>query len=251
MSRREFFYAPPAQINDDYIELTGDEHAHCARVLRKTPGDALTVVDGAGHAFDGVISGVEKQRTLVRITKLREAVGEPKARLTLAQAVPKGNRFDWLIEKGTEVGVSAFIPLRCERSETTAGENKCERWRRLALAAMKQSCRSVLPAIEAEKSFDEICAAAAGYDFAILAHPVRAKSLQKILTPYFMRPVRGLLLIGPEGGFTEAELEMASAAGIPFFSLGLRRLRAETAGLTAAIVVFSTLGELERTNEDI
>ncbi len=251
MSRREFFYAPPKQINDDQIELLGDEHLHCAKVLRKITGDQLTVVDGIGHAFDGVICSVEKQRTLVRITKRRDAIGEPKARLTLAQAVPKGNRFDWLIEKGTEIGISEFIPLRCERSETTAGENKCERWRRLAMAAMKQSCRSVLPAIEAEKPFDEICTAVTKYDFAILAHPGQTEPLQKILTTYHMRPIHGLILIGPEGGFTETELEIASAAGIPFFSLGPRRLRAETAGLTAAIAVFSALGELERTNEDI
>lgn len=251
MSRREFFYAPPAQIVNDQIELTGDEHIHCAKVLRKVAGDRLTIVDGEGRAFDGEIRAVEKQRTLIKILSRREAVGEPIARLTLAQAVPKSNRFDWLVEKGTEIGISEFIPLRCERSETIASASKCKRWQRLALAAMKQSCRSVLPAIESEKSFDEICMAAAKYDFAMLAHPDRTESLQKILIPYRLRPIRGLILIGPEGGFTEAELETACAGGIPFFSLGPRRLRAESAGLTAAIAVFSALGELERTNEDI
>jgi len=242
MSRREFFYAPPAQITDDEIQLIGDEHAHCARVLRKTTGDALTVVDGEGHAFDGVISSVEKQRTLVRITKRREAVGEPNTRLTLAQAVPKGNRFDWLIEKGTEVGVSSFIPLRCERSETTAGDNKCERWRRLGLAAMKQSCRSVLPSIESEKSFSEICAAASSFDFALLAEE-GGVSILDALEKYRGKKPRGLVIVGPEGGFSEAELQTAANSGIRLFSLGPRRLRAETAGLVAVTVMLSVLGE--------
>jgi 16S rRNA (uracil1498-N3)-methyltransferase len=244
MSRREFFYAAPAQVAGDEVHLIGDEHEHCSRVLHKAPGDTLTVVDGEGHALDGVIVAVEKQRTRIRITQRRENVGEPRARLTLAQAVPKGNRFDWLIEKGTEIGVSAFIPLRCERSEMPTSEAKRERWQRLALAAMKQSCRSVLPSVESEKSFVEVCAAAGAYDFAVLAQE-GATLLQEILTPYRMRPVRGLLLIGPEGGFSETELAKASAAAIPFFSMGPRRLRAETAGLVAATLAFSALGEFE------
>jgi len=243
MSRREFFYAPPSQIRDDEIELTGDEHIHCARVLRKTIDDTLTVVDGRGHAFDGVIIAIEKQRTKIRISVRREAVGEPTVNLTLAQAVPKGNRFDWLVEKGTEIGISSFIPLRCERSEATASAGKSERWQRLALAAMKQSCRSVLPGIEQEKSFDELCRESGAYDFALLAHEGGAAA-QQVLESFRGRPVRGLVLIGPEGGFSNTELAAAGQSSILTFSLGPRRLRAETAGLVAATVVLSALGEL-------
>jgi len=251
MSRREFFYAPPAQIAGDEAQLIGEEHEHCSRVLRKTPGESLTVVDGEGHTFDGVIAAIEKLRTRIRITQRRENVGEPRAHLTLAQAVPKGNRFDWLVEKGTEIGVSAFIPLRCERSETAASASKRARWQRLALAAMKQSCRSFLPKIEDERSFSELCGVAGSFDFALLAHPAQAAPLREILEPYRGRTVRGTIFVGPEGGFSHAELEMAKQASIPFFSLGPRRLRAETAGLTAVIFVFATLGELESTNENL
>jgi len=243
MPRREFFYAPPAQIVNDQIELTGDEHTHCAKVLRKVVGDQLTVVDGEGHAFDGEIHAVEKQRTVIRILNRREAVGEPKARLTLAQALPKSNRFDWLVEKGTEIGISEFIPLRCERSETTANASKCKRWRRLALAAMKQSCRSVLPIIESEKSFLEICSAASKFDFALLAEEGSVSVLDE-LEKYRGKNALGLVIVGPEGGFSETELQAAANSGIQFFSLGRRRLRAETAGLVAATVVLSTLDEL-------
>lgn len=243
MSRREFFYAPPAHIKNDEIELTGDEHAHCTRVLRKSTGEALIVVDGEGHAFEGVISVIEKQRTRIRITERREAIGEPNLRLTLAQAVPKGNRFDWLVEKGTEIGLNEFIPLHCERSEATASASKCERWQRLALAAMKQSCRSVLPKVDSEKSFLEICAAANGFDFALLAEEGSASVLEE-LEKYSDKSARGLVVVGPEGGFSEAELQAAAKSGIRFFSLGPRRLRAETAGLVAATVVLSILGEL-------
>lgn len=242
MSRREFFYAAPAQIAGEEVQLLGDEHDHCSRVLRKTVGEALTVVDGDGHAFDVVITAVEKVRTRARITGRREKVGEPRTKLTLAQAIPKGNRFDWLVEKGTEIGISAFIPLHCERSEMTANATKRERWQRLALAAMKQSCRSLLPDIEVEKPFAELCAGAHQYDFALLAHEGSALPWET-LEPYRAREVGGLLLIGPEGGFSGMELEMARQSNIRFVSLGPRRLRAETAGLVAATLVFAALGE--------
>lgn len=249
MPRREFFYAAPAQIAGTEVQLVGAEHEHCARVLRKTVGEALTVVDGKGHAFDGVILGVEKKRTRVRIVHRRERVGEPRARLTLAQAVPKGNRFDWLVEKGTETGVDAFIPLLCERSEMTASSARRERWRRLALAAMKQSCRTVLPAVASAQSVEKLCAAVQQYDFSLLAHEERAElnatTLWEKLAPYKDHAARGLLLVGPEGGFSDSELEMARRANIQFVSFGPRRLRAETGGLVASTLVLAALGELD------
>jgi 16S rRNA (uracil1498-N3)-methyltransferase len=242
MSRREFFYAQPSQIAGDQIHLLGDEHEHCARVLRKAAGDSLTIVDGEGHAFDGVITTIEKSQTRVRVTGRREKVGEPRTWLTLAQAIPKGSRFDWLVEKATELGVSAFIPLRCERSETVASAAKRERWQRLALAAMKQSCRSVLPMVEPERSFAELVRAKAAYDFALLAHETDDSPLN-ILQAHRARAARGLVMIGPEGGFSDAELSLAREANLTFFSLGPRRLRAETAGLMAAMRVFTALEE--------
>lgn len=243
MSRREFFYAAPAQITDDSAVLLGEEHDHCTRVLRNVSGDRITIVDGDGHAFDGLIDTVERSRTTVRLLARHEHLGEPKVHLTLAQAVPKGQRFDWLVEKGTEIGISAFLPLRCERSEAITAEARLERWQRLALAAMKQSCRSVCPKIGAERSFTEVCDSVASYAFVLMAHE-GAGVLGEKLSSFRGLSVRGLIMIGPEGGFTEAELERARNSPVRLFSLGPRRLRAETAGLVAATAVLAALGEL-------
>ncbi len=258
MSRREFFYTPPENFTADTVTLAGDEHAHLTRVLRHKAGDRITVVDGDGVAAVCEISEIGRTVTRLRLIKKLRRLGEPFVHLTLAQAVPKGNRFDWVIEKATEIGVSAFIPLLCERSEVTPGAGKNERWRRLALAAMKQSCRSVCPAISEPVMFGALCRRASAlpeafsagqsgrlreFDFVLLAHEGGSDPLPQLISRS-PQPRLGLVMIGPEGGFSDNELQIARDAGITFFGMGPRRLRAETAGLAAAIKILAAFGEL-------
>jgi len=258
MSRREFFYAPPENFTGDTITLARDEHTHLVRVLHHQIGDRVMVVDGAGLAAESEIFEIGKTVTRLRLIKKARRVGEPFVHLTLAPAVPKGNRFDWMIEKGTELGVSAFIPLICERSEVTPGAGKNERWHRLALAAMKQSRRSICPAISEPVRFGALCrrasslpaAYAAGqsgrwreFDFVLLAHEGAGDPLPQLVNRA-LKPRLGLVMIGPEGGFTDNELKIARDTGITFLGMGPRRLRAETAGLAAAIKILAAFGEL-------
>jgi 16S rRNA (uracil1498-N3)-methyltransferase len=258
MSRREFFYAPLENFTADTITLTGDEHAHLTRVLHHQIGDRVTVVDGAGLAAESEIFEIGKTVTRLRPIKKSRRLGEPFVHLTLAQAVPKGNRFDWMIEKGTEIGVSAFIPLICERSEVTPGPGKNERWHRLALAAMKQSCRSICPAISEPVMFGALCrrastlpaAFATGqsgrlreFDFVLLAHEGAGDPLSQLVNRS-SKPRIGLVMIGPEGGFSDNEIKLAREADLTFFGMGPRRLRAETAGLVAAMKILAAFGEL-------
>jgi 16S rRNA (uracil1498-N3)-methyltransferase len=258
MPRREFFFAPPENFTADSITLAGDEHSHLVRVLHHKVGDRVTVVDGAGIAAESEIIEIGRTITRLRIIKKTRRLGEPFAHLTLAQAVPKGPRFDWIIEKATEIGVSAIIPLLCERSEVTPGSGKIERWRRLALSAMKQSCRSVCPAISEPVRFGALCRRASTlpsafsrgqsgrireFDFALLAHEASGDPLPQLVNRS-PQPRIGMVMIGPEGGFSESELQIAAEAGINFFGLGPRRLRAETAGLVAAIKILSAFGEM-------
>jgi 16S rRNA (uracil1498-N3)-methyltransferase len=250
MSRREFFYAPPENFTVESITLAGDEHQHLVRVLRHKIGERVTVVDGAGVAADSEIVEISRAATRLRIIKKMRRLGEPFVYLTLAQAVPKGNRFDWVIEKATEIGVSAFMPLICERSEITPSAGKNERWRRLALAAMKQSCRSVCPTISAPVMFGALCRRAAfkgmagrEFDFVLLAHEGSGDPLPQLVSR-LPQPRTGLVMIGPEGGFADSELQIARDAGIPLLSLGSRRLRAETAGMVATMKILAAFGEL-------
>ncbi len=243
MSRREIFFASPQNFKGDIVTLVDDELHHLTRVLHHKVGDRVTVVDGAGvAAVDSEIIAIDRDGARVRILKKVRRYGEPYVHLTLAQAVPKGSRFDWLIEKATEIGVSEFMPLLCERGEVEAGAGKIERWRRLALAAMKQSCRSFCPVVNAPLSFEAICRQGRDYHLRLLAHEGSDDALRHAgATP---PPRRVLLAIGPEGGFTDTELQRAKDSNFQLLSLGPRRLRAETAGIVAITKLLTLFGQL-------
>lgn len=243
MSRREIFYAPSVQFSGDHVLIRDDELHHLTRVLHHKVGDRVTVVDGEGvAALDSEIIEITREFARVRILKKVRRYGEPFVHLTLAQAVPKGSRFDWVIEKGTEVGVSEFIPTLCARGEVEAGTNKVQRWRRLALAAMKQSCRSFWPLINTPLNFEAVCAQSRHYDLCLIAHEGSEEAVRRLAQG--VPPKRALIVIGPEGGFTEAELQCAQENDFQFLRLGPRRLRAETAGIVAVTKLFTILGQL-------
>ncbi len=242
MPRREVFYAPPEHFQNDRVFLTGDEHRHLSRVLHHHIGERLVVVDGAGLAVDAEIISLQRERTEMRVVKRMRRYGESFTQITLAQAVPKGARFDWIVEKATELGAAEIIPLNTARTEIETKANKISRWQRLAMAAMKQCCRSVCPAIAAPAFFEEVCRRTREYDLSLLAHEGSERALKKFSeTP---PPRKILLLIGPEGGFTEEEIQSALAAGCQTFSLGPRRLRADTAALAAMTKILATLAQL-------
>lgn len=243
MPRQEIFYAPPENFTAGFVELTGDEHRHLTRVLHHKIGDRITVVDGAGNAaVAGEIVFSDRAVTRIKTHTITKNIGEPAVHLTLAQAVPKGARFDWVVEKATEIGVSAFIPLLSEHSEVRPGSGKTERWRRLALAAMKQSCRSVWPKVSEPTPFFELWQTIKNFDLAILAHPTENDILKDLASQ--VMPQKVLLMVGPEGGFTEEEIEFAQKSGCKLLSLGPRRLRSETAGLVVATKVLAAFGQL-------
>ncbi len=244
MPRREIFFAPPANFTGEFVTIVEDELHHLTRVLHHKVGDRITVVDGAGvAAVDSEILEINREFARVRILKKVRGYGEPYMRLTLAQAVPKGSRFDWVIEKATEIGVSEFIPLLCERGEVEAGEGKTERWRRLALAATKQSCRAFWPVVHAPLTFEALCMQSREYNLSLLAHEGSDEVLLRLAetTP----PRKVLIAIGPEGGFTEAELTHAKDSNFQFMSLGPRRLRSDTAGIVAVTKLLTVFRQLD------
>ena len=243
MAHIEFFYARPENFRGDTVSLDGDEHKHLTRVLRHQVGDRVTVVDGAGTAaIECEILAIERTETRLRFSRLVRQVGEPRLHLTLAQAVPKGARFDWLVEKATEIGVSVIIPLITETSEIDPGQGKVERWRRLSLSAMKQCCRSVWPQVGEPMLFEDLLPEVNQYEVCWIAHEGGREFGKEDETQRSIN--KALVMIGPEGGFSQREIEMASAAGCRILSLGPRRLRSDTAGLVAATKILSLCGEL-------
>lgn len=226
----EYFYAPTRNIVPPLLTIDGEEFIHLTHVMRKTVTDTLVVVDGCGTMYEAVIEQVDKRSALCRITSQTAGTHESDRNVTLAVGILKhGANFDFLVEKATELGVTAIVPLLTER--TIPRSARTDRWKKLALAAMKQSQRCVLPEVRALTSFDEFVRSLPADALKILPHE---KADGPKLRDAIAGPPRTIVIaIGPEGGFTDDEVRSASSAGFTVVSLGPRRLRTETAAIAA------------------
>jgi 16S rRNA (uracil1498-N3)-methyltransferase len=233
------FLVEPAQVRDGRIVLEGPEAHHLSRVRRHRVGDQVQVLDGSGRRYRVMVEAIGPDRVDGRILGYEEDV-EAACQLVLAPALIKGQRFDWIVEKATELGVAHLCPVVAARSVPTGGSaDRFERWQRLARAAAKQSGRPRLPDIEAPAPLPQVLERLSGQcDLFLVAEPQAAP-----LDLAGQRLERVGLLIGPEGGFAAEEATLVAAAGGRAFSWGQRILRADTAAVALAAVV---LHEIER-----
>lgn len=228
----EYFYAPPAAFGARTVRIEGDEFTHLTHVMRRSEGDVIGVADGEGRACVTVITLIEKRAAVCTIQSTHLMLHEPPVRVTLAAALLKNpSRFDFLIEKATELGVRAIIPLITER--TIPRHARVDRWQKLALAAMKQSGRCILPAVHEPLALTDLLARApvTGERWWMLHEDASGAVPADVVDD---AGPGHLLLIGPEGGFTDAEVGMAQRQGCAAVRLGTRRLRSETAAMAAA-----------------
>jgi 16S rRNA (uracil1498-N3)-methyltransferase len=230
----EYFYAPPEKITSQRVRIEGDEFTHLTRVMRKRVGDELTVVDGNGMAYEARIAEITRAAAVCSIAAIFPHLHESERQLTLAVALlHHGANFDFLIEKCTELGVSRITPLLCER--TVRCQAKVERWRKVAVAAMKQSGRCLLPAIESPQRFRTFVESLPPTTLRILLHQAAETPLREIADTQGTHSV--CACIGPEGGFSDEEVAFAVQAGFRVALLGPRRLRSETAAIAAAALL--------------
>jgi 16S rRNA (uracil1498-N3)-methyltransferase len=227
----EYFYTPPHLVGTTDLTVEGDEFAHLTHVMRKMPGDIICVVDGNGTAYSAVIVDIGRHMAHCAITARHHGLHEPGRAVTLGVGLLKNPAsFDYLVEKTTELGVTAIVPLLTERS--ILKNAKTERWKKLSLAAMKQSGRCVWPTVSPLATFSEFLARVAHSTPGIILH-------EQIETPFLKDAIPAgaaslVLCIGPEGGFSGEEVERATGAGFIAAGLGPRRLRTETAAVVAA-----------------
>jgi 16S rRNA (uracil1498-N3)-methyltransferase len=232
----EYFYAPPEDIAESELTIAGEEFSHLTHVMRKQVGDRLMVTDGAGSAYEATITEIVRRSARCSIQARHRMLHEPQVRLILGVGVLKnGSKFDFLVEKTTELGVHAIVPLLTSR--TIPRHAKTDRWRKIALAAMKQSGRSVLPRIHPVTPLAEFLEGDWGAHTKILPY----EKATTVWRPKFGDGPSGdavLACIGPEGGFTDEEVDQAVRRGFQTVSLGERRLRTETAAIvtTAALL---------------
>jgi len=233
----ESFYVTSENISDLEINISGEEFHHLSRVLRKKTGDAILVVNGLGTAYECVINQLNRDNAVCSIQHVHEQYNEPKVDVTLMLPVLKNhNRVEWIVEKGTEIGVRRFLPLQTER--TIPHRIRYDRLEKIALASMKQCRRSFLPVISEQKSLNEILESVdASFDKVFFGHE-GAPLTDSVRNVHGRIPdQRVLLLAGPEGGFTNEEIGLCEKHGGQIVSLGVRRYRAETAALMLAVHV--------------
>jgi 16S rRNA (uracil1498-N3)-methyltransferase len=226
-----FFVDGPLEPGD--VTLDGPEAHHLAAVRRFATGDAVTLFNGDGREYPARVIDVGKKRVAVRVTGVRAPDRELSFPLHVASALPKGDRGDFLIEKLTELGVTDFTPLLTERGVVKADATKADRLRRAVIEASKQCGRNVLMRVHPPARWVDWCVARAGPRFVALpGAPDRGE----------VAAAGVIVAIGPEGGFTESEVEAAVAAGWEPLGLGPRVLRVETAALAAAVFLGQRAG---------
>jgi 16S rRNA (uracil1498-N3)-methyltransferase len=229
MSER-FFVAEP--ITGDSARLTDEEARHLAAVMRAKAGDPVTLFDGSGAEFTAEVTAIRKQAVELAILKRENISRELPFELTLAVALPKGDRQKWLVEKATELGVTRLVPLVTERGVAQPVESALERLRRTVIEASKQCGRNRLMDIASPQQFKlYVCQPANGATRWI--GDASGKAIQSVQP---LGTISRIIAIGPEGGFTPAEHEAASATGWQAISLGRRILRVETAALGFAVI---------------
>ena len=237
------FYIAPAAWNIDRLILDPSESHHCLDVLRMQPGDRATVFDGRGHEATVEIASANKGRVDLKVLQHSKSplLG---CELVLGQAIPKGKNMDLIIEKATELGAAAIVPLLSERTvvrlDPDEALDKKNKWQRVAIEAGKQCGRNWLPEIRKPVSPKAFFESGEKFDLMLIASlQPDARHLKTALREYFEDsgpktdavPSRVLVLVGPEGDFTPAEVSMAKGAGCRPITLGPIILRTETAAM--------------------
>lgn len=241
------FFVPPSSLGADHAHIRGEAAHQIARVLRMQQGDRICLLDGQGWEYYVNITFLGKDEVVGAIMERIEGKAEPRHKVTLyLSLLNKADKFEWALQKCTELGATAFVPVRSARSIADApGPSKTERWQRIIQEAAEQSGRAVIPMLAESVSFSAALkdqASKLALIPALEAEAPLARTLDAHKTVY---DEQVSILIGPEGGFTHEEVEAAQVAGVHPVTLGPRTLRAETAAVASLTMVLYELGEME------
>ena len=239
------FFIP--QLYNEEMTITGVDAKHIGKVLRMQPGDKLQIVSDDGVSALAEVATITESTVTVRcLEKLAES-HEPAVKITLAQGLAKGEKMDFIIQKAVELGAYSIVPVAMEHSvvrlDGAKADKKVERWQKIAEAAAKQSKRDIIPQVQDVQTIKEVLANN-DCKTKIIAYECEDRMSLKTALREAGQIEDLLLIIGPEGGISEAELAKAREAGAVPVSLGRRILRAETAGLVAMSAIFYETGDL-------
>jgi 16S rRNA (uracil1498-N3)-methyltransferase len=234
------FFVPSEWIEGDRINFRDDVARQMKNVLRIRTGEKVVALDNLGNEFLVEIEGGQQDLNGKILSKMKNE-GEPSIHLALLFALAQREKVEWILQKGTEIGVSRFIPLVTERSlvrEMSSVESKMERWKSILKEAAEQSGRGIIPELENPMSFSKGLELCKQLDLGLIAwEQEKDKGLKEVLHNREFQKIG--VLVGPEGGFTEAEQQQAVAKGWKSISLGQRTLRMETASLVASALIIN------------
>ena len=245
------FYVDDSQISLETkrVTITGSDVNHIKNVLRMKEGEEISVSNGKdGRDYRCGILELDDERILCELRFIKEDGVELPARIHLFQALPKGDKMEFIIQKAVELGAYSIIPVETKRCVVKLDEkrakNKVQRWQGIAEAAAKQSKRDVIPQVSGIKTFGEAINQASGMDVKIIPYELAdGMAKTKEILSGITKGHDVAIFIGPEGGFDESEVEKALSNGIEPITLGKRILRTETAGMTVLSIIMYLLEE--------
>jgi 16S rRNA (uracil1498-N3)-methyltransferase len=242
------FFAPALDPGDEIVSLPRDEAEHLTRVLRLTVGDTVAVFDGRGREFLARVASAARRDVRVQLVSRLDPAAEPSVSLTLAQAVLKADKMDDVVRDAVMLGVTAVQPLVTHRTEATAAAlrrgARVERWQRVALASVKQSRRAVLPEVRTPLTIESYLGDPPAALRLMLVEPEKDSAATLSVIQRRPAPHDAVVLIGPEGGWTDQECAAAAAAGVELVTLGHRTLRADAVAVAAISVLQFLWGDL-------
>lgn len=239
------FFIPKEWIKQNKVSLQGEPAHQISHVLRLQPRDSVAVLDNSGWEYVVEIEKLNRELVQGSVVKKDFCPNEPAVKITLYQALLKIDKFEFVLQKGVEIGVSAFVPFLSERCVMRKpAESKIERWKKIIQESAEQSGRALLPVLHPVVSFEEACRQASTPAI-LLWEEEKQQGLSQFLKSASFRKAQAIaLFVGPEGGFPISEVKYAQAHGITPASLGNRVLRAETASLAAISAILYEKGEL-------
>lgn len=247
------YFVEKEQFEQDKVRIVGEDARHIGKVMRGRPGDQIIVCDGRERLVLAELETVEQGEVIASVLEEIAEKSEARFRVSIAQSLPKGDKLETVIQKCTEIGAAAFVPFLSERTvvqyDAKKEEKRLQRWSKIAKEAAEQSHRSRIPGVLQPLTYKQLLKTFEAYDLVLFCYEKEnGQQLRDLVRPFAEGRPEGaaniLVVVGPEGGFSEREADEASAAGAKVAGLGKRILRAETAGMTALSCILYESGEM-------
>lgn len=225
--------------NKGQVVISGDDHHHIVRVMRMTNGDQLICVNSVGQTATGTIAEITDEKVYCDVVEWKNSTSELPIRVTIASGLPKGDKLEWIIQKGTELGAQSFIPFTAARSivkwDNKKADKKVERWQKIAKEAAEQSHRSIIPDVLSPISLQSLIEVSKNIDCKLVAYEEESRKGEVSILAQSLQSLKEnqslLVVFGPEGGLSDKEVHLLQEHGFQICGLGPRILRTETAPL--------------------